>query len=113
MKILFDTEVVLDLLLDRQPHSAFSAKLFSRVEGGRASGYLCASAVTTIHYLMARVVGSKRARVGVQKLLALFEIAPVNRGILAAALCPPLSPCILRVTCFMLALLDARETEDG
>jgi predicted nucleic acid-binding protein len=86
MKVLFDADVVLDLLLDRQPHSAFAGKLLSRVEVGRTSGYLCASAVTTIHYLAAKVVGAARARAEVRRLLGLFEIAPVNRGILGAAL---------------------------
>lgn len=86
MRILFDTDIVLDLLLDRQPHSLFAGRLFSRVESGTCSGYLCATAVTTIHYLAAKVIGTKLACAEVGRLLALFEIAPVNRGVLAAAL---------------------------
>jgi predicted nucleic acid-binding protein len=86
VKVLFDTDVVLDLLLDRRPHALPAAKLLSKVENGEIAGYLCATAVTTIHYLAAKVVGAKRARIEVQKLLSLFEIAPVNRAILEAAL---------------------------
>jgi predicted nucleic acid-binding protein len=86
VKVLFDTDVVLDLLLDRRPHAAAAGRLLSRVESGEISGYLCATAVTTIHYLAAKVVGTRRARAEVQKLLSLFEIAPVNRAILEAAL---------------------------
>ncbi len=86
MKILFNTDIVLDLLLDRQPHSLFAGKLFSRVEGGAVSGYLCATAVTTFHYLAAKVIGARRARAEVDRLLSLFEIAPVNRGVLTGAL---------------------------
>ena len=86
MRILFDTDVVLDLLLDREPHSSVAAKLLCQVESGSTAGYLCASAVTTIHYLTAKVAGARRARTHVDKLLALFEVAPVNRGILEAAL---------------------------
>jgi hypothetical protein len=42
--------------------------------------------VTTIHYLAAKVVGARRARAEVARLLSLFEIAPVNRGVLEGAL---------------------------
>lgn len=86
MKVLFDRDVVLDLLLDRRPHASPAGKLMSKAESGEISGYLCASAVTTIYYLAAKVAGAKRARTEVQKLLSLFEIAPVNRAILESAL---------------------------
>ena len=38
MKVLFDTNVVLDLLLDREPFSTTAAQLFSRVEGDGIEG---------------------------------------------------------------------------
>ncbi len=86
MKVLFDTDVVLDLLLDRRPHADAAASLLSWVERGRITGLLCATAVTTIHYLASRSVGAKQARLEMDRLLALFEIAPVNRAVLKAAL---------------------------
>ena len=86
MRVLFDTDVVLDLLLDRQPFSTPAADLFSRVERGDIRGYLCATTVTTIHYLAAKVVGTRRARTEVRRLLRLFEVAPVNRPVCEAAL---------------------------
>jgi predicted nucleic acid-binding protein len=86
LKILFDTNVVLDLLLDRAPFAEASEQILSRVEAGELSGYLCATTVTTIHYLAARALGARRALAEVRKLLALFEIAPVNRPILESAL---------------------------
>ena len=84
--MLFDTGVVLDLLLDRLPHSEAAAGLFSRVESGTITGCLCATTVTTIHYLATKVVGAKRSREEVQKLLSIIEIAPVNRTVLEGAL---------------------------
>ena len=86
MKVLFDTNVVLDLLLDRAPFSEASARVLSRVEAGELVGYLCATTVTTIHYLASKPLGAQRAIAEVRKLLALFEIAPVNRPILENAL---------------------------
>ncbi len=57
MKILFDTNVVLDVLLNRHPHSTLSAILFARVERGELTGCLGATSVTTIFYLAAKANG--------------------------------------------------------
>lgn len=86
MKILFDTNVVLDLLLDREPFAKTAADLFVRVERGELTGLLGATTITTLHYLAAKVVGVGQARQAIEKLLLLFEIAPVNRAVLATAL---------------------------
>ncbi len=85
MRVLLDTNVVLDLLLDREPWSKTAAKLFSRVESGILDGYLGATTVTTIYYLAAKAVGAKTARQEIRKLLALCAVAPVNRPVLEAA----------------------------
>jgi predicted nucleic acid-binding protein len=86
MKVLFDTNLVLDLLLDREPFVDTVAQIFSKVERGDLMGCLCATTITTIYYLASKAVGVKKARAEIQKLLTLFEIAPVNRSVLQAAL---------------------------
>lgn len=83
MKVLFDTNVILDLLLDRQPFSIVAAQLCSQVERRDVEGYVCATAV---HYLVTKVLGAARARRELQKLLTVFDVAPVNRPVLEAAL---------------------------
>ena len=86
MKILFDTNIVLDLLLDRPAFADAAAELFAKVEQGSIVGYLCGTTVTTVHYLVGKAIGSARAADEVGKLLSLFEVAPVNRAILESAL---------------------------
>jgi predicted nucleic acid-binding protein len=86
LRVLFDTNVVLDVLLDREPFVTPAAHLFSRVEQGALDGLLCATTITTVHYLASRVVGKERAQEEIVKLLALFEIAPVTRTVLETAL---------------------------
>ncbi len=86
MKVLLDTNVVLDLLLDREPWSKTAAKLFSRIESGTLEGYLGATTVTTIYYLAAKTVGANAARQKIRELLALCAVAAVNRPVLEAAL---------------------------
>ena len=86
MRILFDTNVILDVLLDREPFSSSAAALFSKVETEEISGYVCATTITTIFYLANKVIGPKSAREEINKIMMLFEVAPVNRAILDEAL---------------------------
>lgn len=86
MKVLLDTNIVLDLLMDRPPFADAAAEIFAKVEEGNLTGYLCGTTVTTIHYLAAKVIGTKQAGKEVEKLLMLFEVAPVNRAVLESAL---------------------------
>jgi predicted nucleic acid-binding protein len=86
LKILFDTNIVLDLLMDRLPYSDAAVELFSKVEDGTIIGYLCGTTITTVFYLAAKTIGAARAREEIRKLLTLFEVAPVNRHVLESAL---------------------------
>jgi len=86
LKILLDTNIVLDVLIDRLPYSNAGAELFSRVEDGTIIGYMCGTTITTVHYLATRSIGAARAQTEIKKLLGLFEVAPVNRYVLESAL---------------------------
>ncbi len=86
MRVLFDTNVVLDLLLDREPFVEDALYLFTKVERSEITGLLCATTVTTIHYLIGKALGAKEASRHIKTLLSLFEIAPVNRSVLDEAL---------------------------
>jgi len=85
MKILFDTNVILDVLLDREPFSDDAAILMSLAEQSEIIGLICATTVTTIHYLATKALGPQAASRHIQTLLALFVIAPVNRVVLENA----------------------------
>ncbi len=86
MKILFDTNVVLDLLLDRKLFVDSAQKLFDEVESGNIEGYLGATTITTLDYLLTKSLSAKEASHIIKKLLKLFEIAPVNRLVIEDAL---------------------------
>ena len=86
MKVLFDTNVLLDLLLDREPFSMQAAQLLSKVERGELAGYACATTITTIFYLCRKGVGREEASRYLRTLLSMLEVAPVNRRIIELAL---------------------------
>ncbi|MFT4241345.1 MAG: PIN domain-containing protein [Acidovorax sp.] len=84
--LLLDTNVVLDVLLDREPHVHASAQVLAQVERGEVRGFLCATTVTTLFYLAARALDARSARGQIETLLRLFDVAPVTRMVLADAL---------------------------
>lgn len=48
MNVLFDTSVVLDALLDRDPWAGAAVALFDRVESGEMVGHLGATVTTVL-----------------------------------------------------------------
>ena len=86
MRVILDTNVVLDVLLARKPFVQQAARVFSLAEQSRIEGYLCATTITTVDYLLMRSLPTKDARQAVWRLLELFEIAVVNRPVLEEAL---------------------------
>ena len=86
MRVLFDTNVILDVLLARPPHVGPATALLDQVAAKGIDGLLGATTVTTIHYLATKAVGATRAQRHVRTLLGLFEVAPVTRPVLTDAL---------------------------
>jgi predicted nucleic acid-binding protein len=86
VRVLVDTNVVLDVLLNRKPFAQDAAEVFALVETSVIKGFLCATTVTTLDYLLRQTITSLKARQALKKLLDLFEIAPVNRPVLEQAL---------------------------
>ncbi len=86
MKILLDINVVLDFFLQREPFFEEMYKIFSAIENKKVEGFLCASSIDTIHYLVAKSLDKNKANEIVYKLLKLFQIAEVNKAVLLEAL---------------------------
>ena len=86
MKILFDTNIILDVLLNRAPFVDLSTNLVSSVENRTIEGYLCATTITTFDYLISKSRNRETARIEIQKLLTLFQIADVNSTVLSMSI---------------------------
>ena len=89
MKLLVDVNVVLDVLLARDPWAAEAAALLTAIERGRAEGYLAGHTVTTVHCIVSRNRDRRSAARAVTDLLRIFEIVPVDKADLAQALVLP------------------------
>jgi predicted nucleic acid-binding protein len=86
LKIILDTNVVLDVLLGRKPHAEPAAEIFALAERFEINALLCATTITTIDYLLSQSFPAEDSRQMLWKLLSLFEVAAVNRLVIERAL---------------------------
>ncbi len=84
--MIIDTNVVLDVLLARTRFVESASRVFALVEQSKIEASLCATTVTTVHYLLTQSLSRDEGRRALRGLLELFEIAPVNRPVLEGAL---------------------------
>lgn len=78
MRVLFDTNIIIDVLLNREPFATDSVKAMNLAEAREIESYLCATTVTTIYYLVARHYDKSHAIEKIATLLKIFDVAPVN-----------------------------------
>lgn len=86
MRILFDTNIVLDLLLDRAPFADEAEQLWSAVDEGLIRGAIATFSIPTIHYVVARNHSPQRATDAVWACITSFDLCATYReNIIAAA----------------------------
>jgi predicted nucleic acid-binding protein len=114
MRALLDTNIILDVLLRREPWVAQASELWRAHDQGRLRGHVMASAITDIFYVARKLVGQDLARKAVRTCLATFEICVVDRAALELAESLPGSDLEdnLQIACAQIARLDAIVTRD-
>jgi len=86
LKILFDTNVILDVMLLREPFYKPAAFLLGEVEKKNINGFVCSTTITTIHYIVEKTKGRKVALSQIQNILKIFQVSIVDKLCLEAAL---------------------------
>lgn len=84
--LLLDTNIVLDVILERRPNAAAAARLWSALERKEGRGIIPAHGVTTIFYLLAKARGAPFAHQGIERLMSIFGVAAVDDAVLRRAL---------------------------
>ena len=117
MRVLLDTNIVLDGLLEREPFVRDAKALFQAIRSGQVEGYITATTLTDIFYIARKAKGTMVARQDVSDLLALMQVCTVDRSILEAAissLLPDFEDAV-QLACALNENLDAiitRDTQD-
>ena len=87
--ILLDTDVLIDVALDRRPHSGPASDLLDRIEHGAESAYIAWHSVSNFYYIVAPARGGVSAREFIVELTRFVAVAPTDtEGIRYAAELP-------------------------
>ncbi len=84
-RTLFDLNIILDVLMLREPYFTDGARLWSLVENNEIEGFLAAHSFTTLFYLYKRQKSSEEAYQVIGKLLQVFDVAGVDRHVIELA----------------------------
>ncbi|AFZ56455.1 PIN domain-containing protein [Anabaena cylindrica FACHB-243] len=85
-QVLFDSDVLLDILAQRQPFVLASAQALNTVMKRQVQGFVSGHAVTNIFYILRRQIGSEAARKLIENLLQNIKIASVTDEVIHQAL---------------------------
>lgn len=89
LDVLFDLNIVLDVLQQRLEFYELSARLLAHAEIGEIQGWLSAHSLTTLFYLIAKDKSAEIARFAAANLLKILKIAPIDQAIIEQALSLP------------------------
>jgi predicted nucleic acid-binding protein len=114
VKVLFDTNLVLDLLLEREPFVEPAIALFEQIEQGKLEGYIAATTITNIFYIIRKAAGREVALDAINRLLIGLQFCAVDRRTIETALSLGLKDFedSIQLACAMLNQLDAIVTRD-
>ncbi len=76
--ILLDTDVLIDVALDRHPHSGPSSELLDQIEQGAESAYIAWHSVSNLYYIVAPARGGLSARDFIVELTTFVSVATTD-----------------------------------
>lgn len=91
IRVLLDTNVVLDLLANRAPFAEEAAMIFKLCETRQLEGVIYALSIPNLVYVMRRELDREQISGVLQKLSAIFEIEDMRAEDLKRAAALPLS----------------------
>ena len=76
--ILLDTDVLIDIALDRRPHSGPATELLDRIEHGAESAYIAWHSVSNLYYMVAPARGGVSTRDFIVELTRFVAVASTD-----------------------------------
>ena len=86
MKILIDTNVILDIALERKPFVEHAALLFKTANKKMIKLFMTATTVTDLYYIIRKEKGKETALLFLEDLIQFVDVASVDKNIIINAL---------------------------
>ena len=84
-RIFVDTNILLDVLLERKGYYYDALKIWANAENGNVEACIAAISLNNIHYVMRKLKSETTAMIAVKILLRIFKVIPVDADILGLA----------------------------
>lgn len=78
--MFLDTNVILDLLLDREPFNEVIAEIFEIAGERSIQPYVSSLTIANVNYIIGRIEGVRKAKNKTKKLLQLVEVENVGKN---------------------------------
>jgi len=85
-KIFIDTDIIIDLLAERQPFYKNAAAIFTLIDRGKVQGFTSPVVFANLHYILSKQLSKKYAISSLKKLRILIKIIPVDERIMDLSL---------------------------
>lgn len=85
-RVFVDSDIVLDLLAQRQPYYPFAAQFFSLAEKGKITACISPLIFANLHYILRKQSSKEEAIKNLKKLRVLVTVLPINEKIIDLAL---------------------------
>ena len=85
MRFLVDANILLDVLMNRQPHVTDSASIWKLCETGQAEGYISSLTFANLIYIMRKEINPKGIEIILDKLSLIFHVADLTSSDLISA----------------------------
>ena len=86
IKVLFDTNIILDIALEREPFFQDTRTAFEEIDSGLITGFVTATTLTDIYYITKKEIGHNKALEFIQNLIEVVDVAGVDRSVIEYAL---------------------------
>jgi predicted nucleic acid-binding protein len=86
LRILVDTNVVLDVILAREPWAGEARPVYAARDAGQVELLVLASTLTDVYYIARKQVGRDRAHTSVRECVRVYTILPLTRELVERAL---------------------------
>lgn len=86
VKILIDTDVILDFFFDRDPFSENAAKILSLCESKEIAGFVTPVIISNVYYLLRQTAKHEKVIEKLKKLVSIIDVLVMNKDSILHAL---------------------------
>ena len=84
--IFIDTDVIIDFLIDREPHSREAAIIFTLIEQKKLKGYVSSLTFSNLYYILRKIESHNKVIAKLDSISRLLTILKVDQQIIKLAI---------------------------